>query len=128
MAISRVGLHEIGIIFLLQMMMITCVKPLSFNYQQGFKYDYVKLEGDASLLYSSIQLTSTSSYEDEAYSVGRVTCFKPLQLWDKTSRKLTDFTTQFSFVIFSNKTCNDPKFERLTYEILNEKDEHFFFT
>ena len=104
MAIRHVGLHEIGIIFLLQMMIFTSVKPLSFNYQQGFKYDNVKLEGDAYLLYSSIQLTSTSSYESKAYSVGRVTCFEPLQLWDKTSRKLTDFTTQFSFVIFSNDT------------------------
>ncbi|GAU11524.1 hypothetical protein TSUD_345140 [Trifolium subterraneum] len=103
MATYHVGLHEIGIIFLLQMITIS-VKPLSFNYQQGFKYDDVKLQGGASLLYSYIQLTSTSRYQSNAYSVGRVTCFEPLQLWDKASRKLTDFTTQFSFVIYSNET------------------------
>ncbi|PNY12577.1 L-type lectin-domain containing receptor kinase IX.1-like protein [Trifolium pratense] len=84
-------------------MITTSVKPLSFDYQ-GFKYDDVKPEGDASLLYSYIQLTSTSRYQTNTYSVGRVTCFEPLQLWDKTSRKLTDFTTKFSFVIYSNKT------------------------
>ncbi|CAJ2631419.1 unnamed protein product [Trifolium pratense] len=103
MATYHVGLHEIGIIFMLQMITIS-VKPLSFNYQQGFKYDNVKLEGDASLMYSYIQLTSTSRYQSNAYSVGRVTSFEPLQLWDKASRKLTDFTTQFSFVIYSNET------------------------
>ncbi|GAU13562.1 hypothetical protein TSUD_346660 [Trifolium subterraneum] len=103
MATYHVGLHEIGIIFLLQMIAIS-VKPLSFNYQQGFKYDDVKLQGDASLMYSYIQLTSTSRYQSNAYSVGRVTCFEPLQIWDKASRKLTDFTTQFSFVIYSNET------------------------
>ncbi|GAU13561.1 hypothetical protein TSUD_346650 [Trifolium subterraneum] len=84
-------------------MITTSVKPLSFDYQ-GFKYDDVKPEGDASLLYSYIQLTSTSRYQTNTYSVGRITCFEPLQLWDKTSRKLTDFTTKFSFVIYSNKT------------------------
>ncbi|CAJ2631420.1 unnamed protein product [Trifolium pratense] len=68
-------------------MITTSVKPLSFDYQ-GFKYDDVKPEGDASLLYSYIQLTSTSRYQTNTYSVGRVTCFEPLQLWDKTSRKL----------------------------------------
>ncbi|KAK2365250.1 L-type lectin-domain containing receptor kinase IX.1 [Trifolium repens] len=103
MATYHVGLHEIGIIFLLQMI-TTSVKPLSFNYQQGFKYDDVQLKGDASLLYSYIQLTSISRYQSNAYSVGQVTCFEPLQLWDKATRKLTDFTTQFSFVIYSNET------------------------
>ncbi|CAI8615610.1 unnamed protein product [Vicia faba] len=93
--------YHIVIIFLLQM--ITSTKPLSFHYQT-FKYDDVKLEGDASLLYSYIQLTSTTRYQSNAYSVGRVTCFEPLHLWDKTSRKLTDFTTQFSFIIYSNET------------------------
>ena len=33
--------------------------------------------------------------------VGRATYFKPMHLWDKTSGKLTDFTTHFSFVIDS---------------------------
>jgi len=101
MTTSHIGLHAIGIILLLQM--ITSVKPISFNYE-GFKYDDVKLEGDASLLDSYIQLTSTSRYQSNAFSVGRVTCFEPLQLWDKTSRKITDFTTKFSFVIYSNET------------------------
>jgi hypothetical protein len=53
-------------------MITTSVKPLSFNYQQGFKYDDVKLQGDVSLLYSYIQLTSTSRYQTNTYSVGRV--------------------------------------------------------
>ncbi|XP_027346975.1 L-type lectin-domain containing receptor kinase IX.1-like [Abrus precatorius] len=34
-------------------------------------------------------------------SIGRATYHQPMQLWDKTTRKLTDFTTHFSFVIDS---------------------------
>ncbi|KAK7328075.1 hypothetical protein VNO77_22171 [Canavalia gladiata] len=100
-AINHLFCYAMGIICLL--CMITSVNSLSFDYQ-GFKYDDARIEGDATLSHSQIQLTSTTRYQSNAYSVGRVTSFKPLHLWDKGSRKLTDFTTQFSFVIFSNDT------------------------
>ncbi|KAG4971623.1 hypothetical protein AAZX31_13G237400 [Glycine max] len=108
MATSHVGLHATshlfcyarGIVFFL---MITFVNPLSFHYQ-GFEYNDARIEGDATLSHSEIQLTATTRYQSNAYSVGRVTSFKLLQLWDMSSGKLTDFTTEFSFVIYSNET------------------------
>ncbi|KAG2396210.1 L-type lectin-domain containing receptor [Vigna angularis] len=77
--------------------------PLSFRHQ-GFEYNDIKIEGDAILSESEIQLTKTTRYQSNAYSVGRVTSFERLHLWDNITGKLTDFTTQFSFVIFSNET------------------------
>ncbi|RDX60453.1 L-type lectin-domain containing receptor kinase IX.1, partial [Mucuna pruriens] len=92
-----------GIIFLVPM--ISLVNPLSFHYQ-GFEYDDARIEGDATLSHSQIQLTATTRYQSNAYSVGRVTSFELLHLWDMSSGNLTDFTTQFSFVIFSNDSSS----------------------
>jgi serine/threonine protein kinase len=43
----------------------------------------------------------TGSDNVEVSKVGRATHVKPMQLWDKASGNLTDFTTNFSFVIDS---------------------------
>ncbi|KAL2342047.1 hypothetical protein Fmac_009987 [Flemingia macrophylla] len=93
--------YAMGIVCLLPLVIF--VNPLSFNYH-GFEYDDTKIEGDATLSNSQIQLTATTRYQSNAYSVGRVTSFESLHLWDMSSGKLTDFSTQFSFVVFSNDT------------------------
>jgi len=85
------------------LLMVGFANPLSFHHQ-GFEYNNVRIEGDATLSQSEIQLTKTTRYQSNAYSVGRVTSFERLHLWDMSTGKLTDFTTQFSFVIFSNET------------------------
>ncbi|KAG4945449.1 hypothetical protein JHK87_041456 [Glycine soja] len=74
-----------GISFLL---MITFVNPLSFHYQ-GFEYDDARIEGDATLAHSEIQLTSATKYQSNAYSVGRVTTWL-LKLKMKTRGKEDD--------------------------------------
>ncbi|QCD76601.1 Legume lectin [Vigna unguiculata] len=107
---SHIGLHATtnnlfcysqGIMFLFLMM--SFANPLSFRHH-GFQYNDTKIEGDAILSQSEIQLTKTTRYQSNAYSVGRVTSFQRLHLWDNITGKLTDFTTQFSFLIFSNET------------------------
>ncbi|XP_061370851.1 L-type lectin-domain containing receptor kinase IX.1-like [Gastrolobium bilobum] len=74
---------------------------LDFSYQQFLnKYDTLNFEGDVYHDKGFLQLTK---YEKD--SVGRVTYYKQLHLWDKESRKLTDFTSNFSFIINApNKT------------------------
>lgn len=63
------------------------------------------LERDAFLADKAIQLTKNLHGESIVTSIGRVTYKKPLHLWDKASRNLTDFTTHFTFVINSeNRT------------------------
>ncbi|WVY95431.1 hypothetical protein V8G54_034519 [Vigna mungo] len=106
MAPCHVGLHATNHLFCVMMflfLMIRFANPLSFRHQ-GFEYNDTRIEGDAVLSQSEIQLTKTTRYQSNAYSVGRVTSFERLHLWDNITGKLTDFTTQFSFVIFSNET------------------------
>jgi hypothetical protein len=58
----------------------------------------IKYDRNAFVKDSVIQITG-----DQAISkaVGRATYFSPMHLWDKASRNLTDFTTNFTFVIDS---------------------------
>ncbi|KAL9321350.1 hypothetical protein ACSQ67_013189 [Phaseolus vulgaris] len=106
----HVGLHAtnnllcyaVGMVFLL-LLMVGFANPLSFHHE-GFENNDAKVEGDATLSESEIQLTKTTRYQSNAYSVGRVTSFERLHLWDMSTGKITDFTTEFSFVIFSNET------------------------
>ncbi|CAJ1936168.1 unnamed protein product [Sphenostylis stenocarpa] len=89
-----------GTIFILQL--IPLANSLSFNYP-NFKNGDVKWEGDASILKGAIQLTSNTIDQNNNFSVGRVTSYQQMLLWDVNSGKLADFTTKFSFVIFSEK-------------------------
>lgn len=63
--------------------------------------DLLRLEGDA--LYSSdaIELTTNARDKTSNRSWGRAIYKEQLYLWDKTSGNLTDFSTNFSFVINS---------------------------
>ncbi|XP_062177392.1 agglutinin-2-like [Alnus glutinosa] len=62
----------------------------------------LRCEGTLAQVYDpAIQLTNNFQGQ-----VGRATYFSPIHLWDKASRNLTDFTTNFSFVIDSNKSTN----------------------
>ncbi|KAL9329210.1 hypothetical protein ACSQ67_004213 [Phaseolus vulgaris] len=88
-------------IFILQI--IPLANSLSFYYP-NFKNGDVKWEGDASILKGAIQVTSNTIDQNNNYSVGRVTSYEQMLLWDMKSGKLADFTTKFSFVIFSEKS------------------------
>ncbi|XP_014508479.1 L-type lectin-domain containing receptor kinase IX.1-like [Vigna radiata var. radiata] len=92
--------HAMRTIFILQI--LPFANSLSFDYP-NFKNGDVKWEGDAYVLKGAIQVTSNTIDQNNNYSVGRVTSFEQMVLWDMNSRKLADFTTKFSFVVFSEK-------------------------
>ncbi|KAG5254022.1 L-type lectin-domain containing receptor kinase [Salix suchowensis] len=76
---------------------------LSFNFT-GFSpndQNIITYEGDASASGGAIQLTTNRRDVGMNSSSGRATYRKPMQLWDKASGNLTDFTTHFSFSINS---------------------------
>ncbi|KAE9447019.1 hypothetical protein C3L33_21081, partial [Rhododendron williamsianum] len=64
----------------------------------------INATGDAYISINGIQLTpdpndypnSTSSLQ---HKIGRATYFQPLHLWDNATGKITDFSTNFTFVI-----------------------------
>ncbi|KAK7319521.1 hypothetical protein RJT34_04243 [Clitoria ternatea] len=93
--------YAIGSITILQITSLG--NSLSFDHP-NFKNGDVNWEGDASILKGAIQLTSNTMDQSNNYSVGRVTSFKQMLLWDNNSGKLADFSSEFSFVIFSDKS------------------------
>ncbi|XP_020222125.1 L-type lectin-domain containing receptor kinase IX.1-like [Cajanus cajan] len=86
---------------------IANAQPQSFHYPY-FNSTYVKqlnLEGNASSSGSAIQLTVNAMNPNNKFgTVGRVTYPKLINLWDKSSNEVKDFTTNFSFVVSSNKS------------------------
>ena len=78
---------------------------LSFGYPRFSKDDtyLLKLEGDAEVSRSEIHVTLNGLGQNNDYSVGRVASVQNMRLWDMSTGKLTDFTTTFSFVLFSKE-------------------------
>lgn len=79
---------------------------VSFDYPM-FSYDCKeppKLDGDATIEDSDkvIRLTGYPDDPDKAFGVGRVTSPKLIKLYDNISNQGYDFSTKFSFTIFSN--------------------------
>ncbi|KAL6347807.1 hypothetical protein AAG906_026336 [Vitis piasezkii] len=90
--------------FLISIFFLPCATsiPMSFNITSFHQNaDLLRLEGDA--LYSSdaIELTTNARDKTSNRSWGRAIYKEQLYLWDKTSGNLTDFSTNFSFVINS---------------------------
>ncbi|XP_074298175.1 L-type lectin-domain containing receptor kinase IX.1-like [Silene latifolia] len=74
---------------------------LSFNFTSFSKNNPdIVLLGDSFISNGMIQLTNTSLH----WSAGRAYYSRPIQLWDENTKKVTDFTTHFSFVIL----CENP--------------------
>ncbi|KOM53928.1 hypothetical protein LR48_Vigan09g258700 [Vigna angularis] len=77
---------------------------LSCSYLKFWGNDaWLQLRGDAEVSASEIQVTSNREGKNNSYSVGRVTPELTMHLWDKSSGKLADFTTHFSFSVYSNE-------------------------
>jgi hypothetical protein len=77
---------------------------VSFTIEQ-FKEDdpNIFLQGDASISNGILSLTKNDQYGKPLQkSVGRLTHFTPIHIWDKTSGKLADFSTGFSFIVNTN--------------------------
>jgi len=75
------------------------------NFETGTEYD-IGFLGDARALDGAIQLTRRDSgpYGTpiiRKHSVGRAVYIPPIRVWDKTTGKLADFETTFSFVVDS---------------------------
>ncbi|KAK7246694.1 hypothetical protein RIF29_41564 [Crotalaria pallida] len=90
--------YAMATIFFLQI--IPPTNPLSFNYE-AFNQGDVKKEGDAYFFQNGIEITMNTMDQSNKYSVGRVTSHEEMHLWDMNKRKLTDFTTNFSFIVFA---------------------------
>ena len=90
---------------------------LSFNFSNfNSRNPNISFEDGGDAAYSSdgcIQLTRNEQDTTLNNSWGRTIYSEPLHLWDRTSRNLTDFTTNFSFII--NSLGNTPYADGLTF-------------
>ncbi|MED6131843.1 hypothetical protein PIB30_013572 [Stylosanthes scabra] len=76
------------------------VESVSFNFDNFMPNLYlIKFEGDAFSSEQVLQLTKNRIDGPITKSVGRASFDQPVKLWDKGTRKLTDFTTHFSFIM-----------------------------
>ncbi|XVF15324.1 hypothetical protein REPUB_Repub09cG0141900 [Reevesia pubescens] len=59
----------------------------------------IDFEGDAFPSANVLQLTKNDAIDNLTGSIGRASYTQPVRLWDASNRKLTDFTTHFSFIL-----------------------------
>ncbi|RDX64380.1 L-type lectin-domain containing receptor kinase IX.1, partial [Mucuna pruriens] len=59
----------------------------------------IDFRGDAFSSNGVLQLTKNQIDDTITFSVGRASYDQPVKLWDRGTRKLTDFTTHFTFVM-----------------------------
>ncbi|XP_044470573.1 L-type lectin-domain containing receptor kinase IX.1-like [Mangifera indica] len=67
----------------------------------------IVFEGDAFPSNDVLQLTKNQADINLTRSLGRATYSQPVIIWDPKTRKLTDFTTHFSFIIKAVNTSNN---------------------
>ena len=88
-------------IFTLFHTLFTTVVSLSFNSStfQLNSNNLIDFKGDAFSSNGVLQLTKNQIDDKITFSVGRASYNQPVRLWDGRTKKLTDFTTHFSFVM-----------------------------
>ncbi|XP_062086899.1 lectin 10-like [Humulus lupulus] len=93
--------------FLLLLSLTNNTESLKFNFPkfQTKELKDITFQGDASAFNESLRLTKVDGQGFSLpNSVGRASYSKPVQLWDKDTGEVTDFTAGFSFVIKANDT------------------------
>ncbi|KAG8368540.1 hypothetical protein BUALT_Bualt15G0056200 [Buddleja alternifolia] len=89
-------------ITILLLLIIPFANPLSFNFTTFTPNDLnITYQPSAYPSNNAIQLTTNQRDKSTLASVGRASYANPIHLWDKSSGNLTDFTTNFSFIINS---------------------------
>ncbi|XP_071729908.1 L-type lectin-domain containing receptor kinase IX.1-like [Rutidosis leptorrhynchoides] len=91
-------------------LLITCVTSLTFNLTNIGPHNQnqeIDIEGDGAYISDGgIQLTPDRIVPNRSEKAGRATYFKHLHLWDNRSDELASFSTNFTFVIDSNKSAS----------------------
>lgn len=86
--------------FIFFLLLVPHGNSVSFNFP-NFQPNVptITFEGDSFASDESLQLTKNQVDDNLTSSVGRATYNQPVPIWDAKTRRLTDFTTHFSFVM-----------------------------
>ncbi|KAF7809412.1 L-type lectin-domain containing receptor kinase IX.1-like [Senna tora] len=92
--------HSLILSMLFAFSFINIVHSISFNFPNFTpNMNAIHFQGDAFSSNDVLQLTKNQLDGPITSSTGRASYAEPLRLWDKSTGKLTDFTTHFSFVM-----------------------------
>lgn len=86
--------------FIFFLLLVPHGNSVSFNFP-NFRPNVptITFEGDSFASDEALQLTKNQVDDNLTSSVGRATYNQPVPIWDAKTRRLTDFTTHFSFVM-----------------------------
>lgn len=86
--------------FIFFLLLVPHGNSVSFNFS-NFQPNVptITFEGDSFASDEALQLTKNQVDDNLTSSVGRATYNQPVPIWDAKTRRLTDFTTHFSFVM-----------------------------
>ncbi|KAL9464050.1 hypothetical protein AB3S75_001783 [Citrus x aurantiifolia] len=86
--------------FIFFLLLVPHGNSVSFNFP-NFRPNVptITFEGDSFASDEALQLTKNQVDDNLTSSVGRATYSQPVPIWDAKTRRLTDFTTHFSFVM-----------------------------
>lgn len=89
-------------------MVLPVASSVSFNYSIfPTNTPNITFEGDAFPSNDVLQLTKNQADNNLTRSAGRATYSQPVIIWDVKTRRLTDFTTHFSFIIKALNSSNN---------------------
>ena len=87
-------------IFISFLLLLPYARPLSFNFTSfSPNKQNIEFEGDAFSSSNVLQLSKNDAIDNLTGSIGRASYNQPVRLWDASNRRLTDFTTHFSFIL-----------------------------
>ncbi|XWS41677.1 hypothetical protein CRYUN_Cryun17cG0103000 [Craigia yunnanensis] len=87
-------------IFISFLVLLHYARPLSLNFTSfSPNLQNIEFEGDAFSSSNVLQLTKNDAIDSLTGSTGRASYNQPVRLWDASNRRLTDFTTHFSFIL-----------------------------
>ncbi|KAJ0039927.1 hypothetical protein Pint_27748 [Pistacia integerrima] len=90
------------------LLLLPFASSVSFNYSSfPTNIPNIIFEGDAFPSNDVLQLTKNQADNNLTRSVGRATYNQPVIIWDAKTRRLTDFTAHFSFIIKALNTSNN---------------------
>ncbi|KAJ0096557.1 hypothetical protein Patl1_28373 [Pistacia atlantica] len=90
------------------LLLLPFASSVSFNYSSfPTNIPNIIFEGDAFPSNDVLQLTKNQADNNLTRSVGRATYNQPVIIWDAKTRRLTDFTAHFSFIIRALNTSNN---------------------
>ncbi|EEF44096.1 kinase, putative [Ricinus communis] len=103
----QLPLLMVAVVILFICFKVPSVTSLSFDFPSFNQNDRnIRYAGNASVTSQEISLTTNQREKDMSASMGRIIYASPLYLWDKESKNLTNFFTNFSFTIDSLNSTN----------------------